>query len=167
MREIVYSVAMSLDGKIAGPEGEYDWIPEGDEIDWQAFMARFDTVLVGRKTWEIMAGTPQTLPTYVVSTTLPEVDDEKVTVVREDVEGFVRDLKATEGRQIWLMGGGRLFRHLLELGLVDEVEVAVMPVLLGDGIPLLPSWNRPLGLTLADSHVYPGGIALLRYRVER
>lgn len=130
-------------------------------------MARFDAVVVGRKTWEMMAGTPQTLPTWVVSTTLGEVDDPKVTVVRGDVEGFVRRLKAAEGRQIWLMGGGVLFRQLLDAGLVDEVEVAVVPVLLGEGIPLLPPWRGPLRLALAESKVYSGGITLLRYRVER
>ena len=168
MRKVIYSVAASLDGYIAGPAGEYDWIPEEPAIDWGEFMARFDTVVMGRRTWEVIAaegrGPTAGRRTYVFSTTLEDVDDPDVTVVRDDAEGTVRELREADGKAIWLMGGGVLFASLLDAGLVDEVEVAVTPVLLGGGIPLLPAPATRARLELLDSTIYPSGIALLRYR---
>lgn len=164
MPKLVYSVAMSLDGKIAGPAGDYDWIPDEPAIDWEAFMGRFDTVVMGRGTWEAVTELPRTLPTYVASTTLEPVDDERVTVVRDDVAGLVRRLRAAASeKHVWLMGGGILFRHLLEHGLVDEVEVAIVPKILGNGIPFLPPWEGRAELALRHFRSYPTGIVLLRY----
>lgn len=170
MRNVVYSVAMSLDGHIAGPGGEFDWIPDEPGVDWGAFMARFDTALMGRGTWDVMAaqgtGSLPDMPVYVFSTSMPDVEDERVTVVRQDSEEVVRRLREEEGKEIWLIGGGVLFRSLLDAGLVDEVEVAVIPVLLGSGIRLLPDWSGTARLTLVDSETYPSGIVLLRYDLE-
>lgn len=172
-RRVLYSVAMSLDGYIAGPGGEYDWIPEEDEIDWGAFMGRFDTMLVGRGTWETLQGQKEGAGAFggmrilVFSTTLdPEEHPELEIVGRADAEEVVEALRREDGKDIWLMGGGDLFRSLLGLGLVDAVEVAVIPVLLGGGIPLLPSGEGRVTLELVGSRTYPGGIVLLEYRVE-
>lgn len=170
MRKVIYSVAASLDGYIAGPDGEFDWIPEEPEIDWGAFLERFDTVLVGRGTWEVLAregpGPTAGMRTLVFSTTLEEVHDDRVTLVREGAEDAVRRLREEEGKEIWLMGGGVLFGSLLDAGLVDEIEVAVVPVLLGSGIPLLPDRDERTVLELLDSTVYPSGIASLRYALS-
>jgi dihydrofolate reductase len=143
MRRVRYSVAMSLDGYIAGPKGEYDWIVADPEIDFRALFDQFDTFFIGRKTFETTggkgAGDGAGTKTYVFSTTLDPKKYPKVTVVADRVKETVAAVKATAGKDIWLFGGGELFRSLLALGCVDAVEVAVIPVLLGGGIPLLPT----------------------------
>jgi dihydrofolate reductase len=170
MRRVVYSVAASLDGYIAGTGGEFDWIPEEPEIDWAAFMGRFDTALMGRGTYEVMVD-PQTravLPemrVYVFSRTLRAADHPQVTVIADNVAQVVTGLREQPGKDIWLVGGGVLFRSLLEAGLVDVVEVAVVPILLGQGLALLPPVSRRTRLALVDSRVYPSGIVLLTYHV--
>ena len=145
MRRLRYSVAMSLDGFIADQSGGYDWIVMDPAIDFAAFTAKIDTLIMGRGTYEIAGGGgpgfAKGTKIYVVSTTLDPADHPKVTIVSEDVEKVVADLKARPGKDIWLFGGGVLFRSLLEAGLVDRVEVGVIPVLLGQGIPLLPGFG--------------------------
>ena len=142
MRRIRYAVAASLDGYIAGPKGEADWIIMDPDIDFRALYAQFDTVLIGRRTYEGMArgkrkpGAMPGMKTLVFSRTLRQRDYPKVTVVAENAEETAAGLRAESGKDIWLFGGGLLFRSLLDAGLVDTVEVAVIPVLLGGGIPL-------------------------------
>src|SRR5437588_5708298 len=145
MRRIRYAVAMSLDGYVAGPKGEADWIIMDPEIDFRALFAQFDTVLIGRRTFEGMArgkkkkaGAMPGMKTLVFSRTLRQRDYPKVTIVAENAEETLSALRAEPGKDIWLFGGGLLFRSLLDAGLVDTVEVAMMPVLLGGGIPLFP-----------------------------
>ena len=172
MRRVVYSVAASLDGYIAGPKGEFDWIPKDESIDWGAFMGRFDTVLMGRRTFEIArregsGSGPPSLRTFVFSRTLRAKDHPKVTVVADDAASVVAGLRKERGRGIWLMGGGVLFRSLLKSGLVDVVEIGLVPILLGKGIPLLPSLPKPVRLALKQTKKYPSGIALMTYDVVR
>jgi len=168
-RRVRYQVAMSLDGYIAGPNGEYDWIVMDDDIDFKALFAQFDTFLIGRKTFEAMGGAPSRSKgtrTFVFSTTLKP--DRRVTIVADRVAETVNALRAEQGKDIWLFGGGSLFRSLLEAGVVDTVEVAVMPVLLGAGTPLLPSPASAATLTLTGHKLYPkSGIMLLEYAVVR
>jgi dihydrofolate reductase len=170
MRRVLYSVAMSLDGYIAGPQGEFDWIPMDPAIDWGALMSRFDTVLVGRKTYLIATrgesgGSLPSLRTFVFSRTLRPSDHPKVTVVGEEAASVVAGLRAESGKAIWLMGGGVLFRSLLEADLVDGVEVGLVPILLGQGLPLLPPTSRPVRLRLMEERKYPTGIMLLSYDI--
>ena len=173
MRRILYSVAMSLDGFIAGPQGEYDWIPNEPEIDWAAFMGRFDTVLMGRRSYEAALAAPSgsVLPgmsTYVFSRTLRPEDHRDVTIVGTDLEPIMETLRHKHGgKDIWLFGGGELFRSLLERGYVDVVEVGLVPVLLGRGIPFLPSPGARAQLRLTDTRRYPTGILLLTYEIAR
>jgi dihydrofolate reductase len=133
MRRVRYQVAASLDGYIAGPNGEADWIPMDPDIDFGALFSQFDTLLMGRRTYEGLAG--------------------------QGGPGMFSGMK---------FGGGALFRSLLELGLVDTVEVAVLPVLLGEGIPRLPSPSPRATLTLTRHRVYnKTGTVLLEYAVKR
>ncbi len=171
MRRVRYSVAMSLDAYIAGPNNEHDWIIMDPTIDFGALFSEFDTLLIGRKTFEVMnAGQGGSMPgmrVFVFSKTLRAEDFPDVTIVSDDVVKTVAALKAEDGKDIWLFGGGELFRHLLEAGLVDTVEVAVVPVLLGQGIPLLPSVNAWTQLELTNTKTYPSGIISLSYAVRR
>ena len=171
MRRIRYAVAGSLDGYIAGPNGEADWIIMDPEIDFRALFAQFDTVLLGRRTFEMMggagtAGTPG-MKTVVVSRTLRQRDHPKVTIVGQGWKQTVSALREEQGKDIWLFGGGALFRSLLDVGLVDSVEVAIIPVLLGGGIPLLPPTAKRAKLRLVNHTIYKTGIVSLEYAVER
>ena len=169
MRKIVYSVAMSLDGYVLGPKGETDWITMDPEIDFAALFARFDTLLMGRKTYETakaMGGGPGMpgVTCIIASRTLRPEDCPGVAVIGDGLADRVRELRAGSGKDIWLFGGGVLFRSLLDAGLVDDVGVAVMPVLLGGGVPLLAVGDRA-SLRLMGSKIYRSGIVSLEYAV--
>ena len=169
MRRVCYGVAMSLDGYIAGPNDEFDWIVMDPDIDFRALMSRFDTYLMGRRTFEVAGGgAMKGMKTVVVSRTLRQEDYPNVTIIGEAMEEAVSRLRAEPGKDIWLFGGGSLFRSLLDAGLVDAVEVAVIPVLLGGGKPLLPPPGDRAVLRLIGSRVYEKtGIVALEYAVEK
>ena len=170
MRRLRYQVAVSLDGFIAGPGGEYDWIVMDPSIDFGALFKQFDTLVMGRKTYEplIAEGGTGAMPgveIVVFSRTLPAATHKGVRISGDDPIAVVTALKAAKGRDIWLFGGGQLFRTLLDAGLVDSVELAIMPVLIGQGIPLLPPGDLTT-LELVDHKILPdSGIAVLAYSV--
>lgn len=170
MRQLRYSVAASLDGFIAGPSGEYDWIVIDPEIDFTAMYEQYSALVMGRRSYDVFAATggsggPQ-LPTYVYSRTLPEGERAGVTFARDAVS-HVRGLKSAEGKALWLWGGGELFRELAAANLVDGIDVAVIPVVLGGGIPLMAPPGTRLSLQLRSHRVYAAtGTLLLEYDVR-
>jgi dihydrofolate reductase len=170
MRRVLYRVAASLDGFIAGPNGEIDWIVPDPTVDFVSLYAGVDTVLIGRRTYEmtLQPGAPPwpaDWRIYVFSQTLDAAQHAGVTVVSGNIGATVAALRSEPGRDIWLFGGGAMFRSLLDAGLVDTVEVAVVPVLLGAGVPLLPP-GATTKLTLTDQKTLPdSGILALAYSV--
>ena len=139
MRKVTFGGANSLDNYFARPDHAVDWLLWGDEAAAVTadYWKTIDTVLMGRKTYEVVlrsrpgGGGYPGIKTYVFSRTLREGADGSVTVVSADAAEFVRELKQAAGKDICLMGGGELARSLFEAGLIDEVGFNVHPVLLG------------------------------------
>jgi dihydrofolate reductase len=176
MRQLRYSVACSLDGCIAGPNGEYDWIPMDPDIDFAALYASFSAIVMGRRSYEVFAAEESSpapkMPVYVYSRSLPEGEREGVTFAHDGV-AHVRSLKAADtagkdAKPLWLWGGGELFRELAAAGEVDGVDVAILPIVLGGGVQLMPPPGPRLSLRLISQRVYPRtGTLFLEYDVER
>lgn len=169
MRKLRYCVAASLDGFIAGSKGELDWIVIDPSIDFESFFKDFDTVLMGRITYEITTqgggGIMPGMKTLICSRSLKSEDHPEITLIN-DASTTVRELKSETGKDIWLFGGGGLFRSLLDDGLVDTVEVGVIPILLSQGIPLLPGGQRSPELQLIESKPMESGTVGLIYKVK-
>ncbi len=171
MRKIRYIVATSLDGFIAGPNGEADWITIDPEVDFASLWAQFDTVIMGRRTYEaarqrLGEAAFKDVAVIVFSRTMQPQDHPRVTVVSALDPDSVRTLQSRSGKDIWLMGGSVLFRAFLDAGLVDTVEVNVIPVLLRAGVPLLPPPYRPTKLRLLSQHAYLSGRLSLVYETK-
>ena len=170
MRRLRYSVVISLDGFIARLDGSFDWIPDDPTIDFAALYAEFDTLLMGRKTWDVLRaqqpyGPAEAMQKIVVSRHHPPGTEGRITFIDALPSGYVRKLKEQPGKDIWLFGGGEVFGQLLAAGLVDSVEVAIMPVLLGAGIPLLGGGPTTARLRLIRCQQRPSGIVMLEYAV--
>ncbi|KAL2673572.1 hypothetical protein Neosp_012014 [[Neocosmospora] mangrovei] len=179
MPQLRYNVATSLDGYIASPDGSADWIVDDPTIDFKALYEQFDFFVMGRKTYETMLslGGPNENPlsnrakesVIVASQSLKPEDFLDITILSTNVLEFIRQLKLGTGKDIWLMGGSKLATQCMRAGLVDTVEAAVMPVVLGDGIKLMEGTgsadNLPLRLDLLGSERLESGIIMTRYAV--
>ena len=171
MRKVTYGGAVSLDFYLAGPNEEIDWIRSSDdvaEIMKESFRG-VDTMLMGRKTWEFaqkMGGGPpmKGVATYVFSSSLKEVAGD-AQLVSTDAPDFVRDLKAREGGDILVMGGGELGTSLIDAGLVDEIGFSIQPILLGGGIPAFRELSQRVELELVETRAIKPDCVLVKYRV--
>lgn len=160
MRKVVLGLGISLDGYIARKNGSVDWLSTDWDYDWNAFMGSIDVVAMGRRTWEKMLEMSPTaglnpykgMETYVFSRRLEDPGAEGVRVVKGDVGSFVERLRARNGKNIWLSGGGELAKDFLEADLIDELCLGVTPILLGSGIPLFAEFNREIPLRLTKNN---------------
>jgi len=171
MRPVRYNVAASLDGYIADAQGAFDWIPDDPAVDFGTLFARVDTYLLGRRTYDTVRTTASApfnpgARVYVFSRTLAPGAEPGVTIVRDDPVALARSLRHEDGPgEIWLFGGGDLFATLLAAGQVDQVEITVVPVLLGGGVPLVAHLPERSRLALTHTHAYPSGMVALHYDV--
>ena len=171
MRQVLYRVASSVDGYISGPDGEIDWIVHDPTANFSAVYDGVDTVLLGRRTYELTQQPgappwPMGWRIYVFSRTLVPKPHPAVTIVSEDAGRIVAGLRAGRGKEVWLFGGAGLFRSLLAAKQVDIIELAVSPVLLGGGTPLVEVGAPSTRLSLVDSGSLPSGVVTLRYEVR-
>ena len=171
MRKVILAVAVSLDGFIEGPNGEYDWCFIDQDYGLNDFFRRLDTIFVGRKTYEMsseMEGGPAGFPKYkeyIFSTTLDKVK-EGATLIKGNIKTEVEKIKKEKGKDIWLFGGAGLTTSLMNLGLVNELSLAVYPVLLGGGKPLFNNIKDRVKLTLAHTKTYSTGLVSLTYDIQ-
>ena len=168
MRRVRYALVMSLDGYIAGPKGEADWIVGDPTVDraefFKAFYAQFDIAVMGRRTYELVGGAIDGMCTYVFSQTLSPADCKGVTILSDGIAELAR-LRAEDGKDIWLFGGGMLFGSLASAGLVDSVELGDMPVLLGGGTPVISGIAERVKLKLIHSEHSAIGVVTLTYEL--
>jgi dihydrofolate reductase len=172
MRKVIVGLAVSLDNLIEGPNGEYDWCFNDQDYGMSGFFKRVDTVFIGRKTYEktlAMGDNPGSgfprLKEYVFSTTLDKVKD-GATLIKGNIRTEVEKIKKDKGKDIWLFGGAGLTTSLLNAGLIDELWLAVHPVLLGSGKPLFNNIKERVNLTLLDTKTYSTGLVSLTYSVK-
>ena len=156
MRQLQLYIATSLDGYIAGPNGEIDWLDVAGDLDYgyRDFYDSIDTTLMGRATYEItqtIEEFPYPDKTNYVFTRNPNLlDTEHVRFISGDIAAFVRTLKEQEGKDIWLIGGGQINTIMLNADLVDGIILTVFPIVLGDGIPLFAPGARRAAFKTID-----------------
>ncbi len=172
MRKVVLAVAVSLDNLIEGPNGDYDWCFTDQDYGITDLMNRVDAVFMGRKTYELtlkmndigIEGFSK-LKNYVFSSHLEKVNDSSI-LVKGNIKDEVERIKNENGKDIWLFGGAGLTTSLINLGLVDELSLAVHPLILGKGTPLFRNIQKRVLLNLIDSKIYSTGLVSLTYVIK-
>jgi dihydrofolate reductase len=169
MRKIVAGFAISLDGYIEGANGEYDWIVMDKDFDFAGHMKRFDTFLLGRKSYDKLrqAGNVSFpgIKSYVFSNSLEKVD-KGFTLLKGDIHKLVMNIKEQDGKEIAVYGGANLLSSLLDLNLVDELNMSIMPVILGQGKPMTDILQQRIYLKLIDTMKFSSGTVQLIYQVR-
>ena len=180
MRKIIVYIAVSADGYIARPDGDVEWLnrrPDTIDYGMGEFYKTIDTVLFGRKTYDwavnyskthnIQGGVfDRSVANYIFSRNPPKDPAEGVEFVSEPLEPFIRKLRATPGKHIWMMGGGELIASFLDSGEIDEFDIHVIPVFIGEGIPLIAPRQRDLPLRLLECRSFDDGVIRTRYSVR-
>ena len=178
-RKIIVYIATSADGYIARRDGDVEWLnrrPRTVDYGMREFYPTIDTILWGRKTYDWLlsyyrkkgkkAGMfDRKLANYVFSRKPPRRRAPGVEFVSEPVKTFAERLRGSPGKQIWMMGGGHLMGSFLDAGEIDEFDIHVIPVFIGEGIPLMAPRHRDVPLRLLASRKYPDGVVRLRYEV--
>ena len=172
MRKVILGLAISLDGYIEGPHGEFDWCFIDQDYGMSEFFRHVDASFYGRKSYELslsMGETPPGWPQlkeYIFSTTLETVKP-GATLIKGNIQEEVLRIKNGPGRDIWLFGGAELTASLMELGLVDELWLSVHPILLGGGKQLFKPLPHRVKLVLLETKAYETGLVSLKYGVEK
>ncbi len=172
MRKVILYVAVSLDGFIEGPNGEYDWCFSDQDYGMSTFFKRIDTIFMGRKSYEMTTKIEGPNPwkgmmTYVFSNSLAEVKDKNTRLVSGDIRSKVESIKKEQGKDIWLFGGAELTATLMTEALVDEIWLAVHPILLGSGKSLFQGISHRIKMKLIDSKSYSTGLVSLFYTIGK
>ncbi|MBT1702243.1 dihydrofolate reductase family protein [Chryseosolibacter indicus] len=171
MRKIILAVAVTLDNFIEGPNGEIDWCFTDQDYGMTDFLNRIDTILYGRKSYELVVkmegglGMYGNKKNYVFSNTI-KGQLEGAELVRGSTLEQVKEIKAAPGKDIWLFGGAALTESLMQANLVDEFWFTVHPIILGKGKPLFTNLQHPINLTLVNSKVYETGLVSLNYQLK-
>src|SRR5438093_3593415 len=180
-RKVIVYIATSADGYIARPDGDVEWLnrrPRHVDYGMKEFYPTIDTILWGRKTYDWLLnyykqrgktkGLFDTkLANFVFSRKPPRRAAPGVHFVSQPVKAFAQDLRAAPGKQIWMMGGAGLIASFLDAGEIDEFDIHVIPVFIGEGIPLIAPRHRDVPLRLRASKKYPDGVVRLHYEIER
>ncbi|HLG39731.1 MAG TPA: dihydrofolate reductase family protein [Chitinophagaceae bacterium] len=171
MRKIILGLAVSLDGFIEGHNGEYDWCFTDQDYGMSDFFKRIDAIFIGRKTYEMSLGMEgggggfPPMKEYIFSTTLDKVKKGAV-LIKNNIKEEVEKIKKEKGKDIWLFGGASLTSSLMNEGLVDEIGLAVHPILLGGGKPLFSDIRQRIHLKLIDTKTYSSGLVSLSYTLK-
>ena len=175
-RKIIAYLATSADGYIARPDGNVDWLDRpriAGDYGNRAFLRSIDTILWGRKTYDFalqhggLAMFGSKVKNYVFSTQPPQEQPSDATFVTQKVAEFIRRLRTQRGKNIWMMGGAGIIGSFLDAGGIDEFIIHVIPILIGDGIPLGVRKNRNVALKLKSVRKYADGVVRLHYIVKR
>jgi dihydrofolate reductase len=172
MRKVVLGLGISLDGYIARLDGAVDFLFMPRDYSMADFFASIDTAIMGRKTYDVSkamggGGFGGNMKSYVMSRTLPAGEREGLVFTRETPAKLVEKIRRQKGKDIWLMGGGELARDFLKDDLVDELYIGVVPVLLGEGIPLFPSGFPQRDFELIENKSFSKGLIALKYKRVR
>lgn len=175
-RKVIVYIATSADGYIARKDGSVDWLdrprPRGG-YGYFEFFNSIDTILWGRKTYDQALGMGGLDPfgtkarNYVFTHRRPKSPAANVEFVNEPIAPFAKRLKQTPGKNIWMMGGGGIIASFLDAGQIDEFSIHVVPVFIGEGIPLIAPSRRTVSLKLLSTRRFPDGVVHLNYRVTR
>lgn len=173
MRKVILGLGSSIDGYIARPDGAVDFLFMPKDYSMSDFLSLIDTAVMGRKTYEASlrmggGGFGTKMAAYVFSRTLPPPSRSSgVTLIRDSPAPFIAGLRQLPGKHIWLMGGGELARDFLNADLVDEIYLGIVPVLLGEGIPLFPAGFPQRDFSLVENKTFSKGLIALKYERVR
>ena len=170
MRKILLNLAVSLDGFIEGPDGEFDWCFTDQDYGMTEFMERIDTIFMGRKSYELvlqMDKNPYPDKILVVFSTTMKNAEGNLKIIGKNFENEVKSILGQEGKDIWLFGGSNLIAGMMNAGLVDELHLAVHPKLLGGGKPLFQGIIGRINSDLLDTKTYSSGLVQLFYEVQK
>jgi dihydrofolate reductase len=171
-RKVVLGLGISLDGYIARPNGDVDFLFMPKDYSMAPFFRTVDTAIMGRKTLEAglkMGGSfsGSSMKTYIFSRSKPAIEHAGVVFINQSPASFIRQLRKQPGKDIWHMGGGELAREFLKADLIDELYLGVVPTLLGEGIPLFPSGFPQRDFALIENKSYSKGLIALKYKRVR
>ena len=167
---------MSLDGKIARADGDVSWLenlphPEGEDYGYAKFYGEIDTTIQGAATYREVLGFGVEFPykdktNYVITSDPIKTKDENVTFISSDLDVFMKDLLSKQGKDIWLIGGGKMNSLFLNNGWLDEMIIHVMPIVIGEGLPLFADGVKDQQMKLKGQKVYESGVIELNYKIK-